>query len=298
LVINLSKTFCIYALTDPVGTPFYVGRTNDIYRRILEHLVDAKKEAYPVHKKINRLLNIIGYDLSYVILVAGLSTLDVDNEEMYWIAYFKNIGIKLYNATNGGGGTFGHVPVFTDSWRAKLSIAAKKRVARGDNIIIGRIPTKDELKKRSLARCGKYTGKNNPFFGKQHSEETKKILAENAQDRFFGIPKTEDHRKRISVALKGKPKSEEHKRKNADRKGRQDPRVKTIMGTSPEGNKYVCIDGAKPFSVFINKLGHTLSQHAILDIANRKYKSTKTGWDFVFVDRPIDQEESIVEIGS
>ena len=62
----------------------------------------------------------------------------------------------------------------------------------------------------SKAKKGKYTGENNPFYGKHHSEETRKKLSDSWDyDKHF----TAETRKKLRVAQKGKKFSEEHKRK-------------------------------------------------------------------------------------
>lgn len=57
-------------------------------------------------------------------------------------------------------------------------------------------------------------GEENHFYGKKHSEETKALISLKNTGATLGIPKTAEHRSNISNALKGKPKSEEHKAKN------------------------------------------------------------------------------------
>ena len=52
-------------------------------------------------------------------------------------------------------------------------------------------------------------GEDNGFYGKTHTEETKKIIGEINKGR----KRSEDHRRSISEAQKGIPKSEEHKSK-------------------------------------------------------------------------------------
>jgi hypothetical protein len=56
-------------------------------------------------------------------------------------------------------------------------------------------------------------GESNGFYGKQHSEETKKIISEANKGRKRSI----EHRLIISKSNKGKPKSEEHRRKIGDK---------------------------------------------------------------------------------
>ena len=74
--------------------------------------------------------------------------------------------------------------------------------------------TPEELSK-TISELNKLrTGAANPFYGKTHTEETKKILSERMSGEnnpFYG-KKRPDHSKKVSAALKGKPKSEEHKK--------------------------------------------------------------------------------------
>jgi len=92
-------------------------------------------------------------------------------------------------------------------------------------------------------RRKRFSGKNNPFYGKHHTEETKKKLSEMFKGRVIpeerkrkisktlkGRKFTKEHRDKISKALKGRefteewkeklriPKSEEHKRKLSEGK--------------------------------------------------------------------------------
>lgn len=133
--------------------------------------------------------------------------------EMYWIALFRSWEINLTNSTPGGEG--------------------RARLFGSKNHMFGRSLTDKEKTERSLL-CA---GKNNGMYGRVHSEETKKKIAEKALGRKMseetkrkmmetkkvnGHPMTgkkhsEETRKKISIANKGKTKgrfmSEEQKRK-------------------------------------------------------------------------------------
>lgn len=65
----------------------------------------------------------------------------------------------------------------------------------------GVYPRPPEWKKR---RSEATKGKNNPFYGKKHTEETKKkmSLSRKGQKRVF----TDEWRKNLSIAARGKPK--------------------------------------------------------------------------------------------
>ena len=91
---------------------------------------------------------------------------------------------------------------------------AKRKIGKGN---IGNIHTKETKKKMSVAKKGKkpwnkgktgiFTGTKNPFYGKHHSEETKRFLSERVISK--------ETKKKMSVAKKGKKLSIEHSRKIA-----------------------------------------------------------------------------------
>ena len=62
-----------------------------------------------------------------------------------------------------------------------------------------------------------FTKELNPFYGKKHSEETRKIISEKAKGRKH----SEEAKRKMSIASKGKPKSETMKRRLSEaRKGK------------------------------------------------------------------------------
>ena len=75
------------------------------------------------------------------------------------------------------------------------------------------------------------SGKKNPFYGKTHSEKTKKMLRERVY--------SEKTRKRISLAGMGRKHSEETKRKMTGRRHTEETKRK--MSKSRKGKKAVDI---------------------------------------------------------
>jgi hypothetical protein len=76
-------------------------------------------------------------------------------------------------------------PQFSEEWRANMS----KRAQGEKNNMFNKRHTIDSLKKMSDNRKDKCVGKDNPFFGKTHSDEFKQLQAERARARMTGVPK-------------------------------------------------------------------------------------------------------------
>lgn len=83
------------------------------------------------------------------------------------------------------------------------------------------VPTYNPSEEERLERSQRYSGEGNPFYGKTHSEETKKILSELAKQRtgeknpFYGKHHTEETKRKIALKI-GKP----------------------VIGTDMSGNEY------------------------------------------------------------
>ena len=92
---------------------------------------------------------------------------------------------------------------------------------------------------RQLAKMKEaHAGKNNPMYGKHHSESVK----EKIRDAFYGKPLAEEHKAKISAAHRGKTLTDQHKNAlSIAHKGRHwyNNGTKSIMA-------YSCPDGFKP----------------------------------------------------
>jgi hypothetical protein len=78
----------------------------------------------------------------------------------------------------------------------------------------------------------KRVGDKNPFFGKKHSKETCELISKinSGENHPFYGKKRPEFAKKVSAALKGKPKSEEHKKALSEaRMGKATKLVKYIM---------------------------------------------------------------------
>ena len=180
-MISIYKIYILRLTNDSI--PRYVGITSgDLSKRLVRHIHDIKRESCKnIHKKnwISKYRN----DIIIEQIDTAISIDDMKNKEIYYIKKFRDSGIDLINATDGGDGSYGykHLPEsiikmsginnhmygkkHTPDWIEN----AKKRVPhnkgkRGEQIACNKgIPCSDEMRERLV----------NYRMGTHDSDETK-----------------------------------------------------------------------------------------------------------------------------
>lgn len=108
----------IYGLFDPTTDELrYVGKTKNPATRIVQHM--REKTRYVSYK--NNWLKSIGVT-PVIKVIAESSIEDVDQDEQFYIEYFKSLGARLTNQTDGGTG--GNTLLYMDA--KKLQTRAAK----------------------------------------------------------------------------------------------------------------------------------------------------------------------------
>lgn len=133
----------IYKITNKINGKIYVGQTTrSLNERILEH---ARHNTIVVDKAMQK----YGIDSFEIEQIDSASNIDELNErEKYWIKYYDCVVPNGYNQCNGGENTAGY-------------------------------HHKEESKRKmSKTKSAIYIGRNNPFFGKKHSDISKKKMSE------------------------------------------------------------------------------------------------------------------------
>ena len=142
--------FYTYAHTKPDGTVFYVGK-------------GTHRRAWKTHRRNDHWKAIVKKygGFSVEILSYWDKEQDAFLHEAFLIDCFKSMGLSLANKTSGGEGASGY----------KHSDETKEKMKH--------ITSEETKRKISLARKGRYAGKNHPRFGKPVSEETRQKIRQS-----------------------------------------------------------------------------------------------------------------------
>lgn len=163
----MDTTF-IYVLIDPrTNEVRYVGKANDPKQRLRKHIFDSSR-SQETHAKtwINSLLK---NGLRPALEVIEKCGDDWSVRETYWIKYYKDLGVDLTNATDGGEGIRPN-----EDARRKMSLAH-----------IGKKPSDEQRRKMSLSGGSR--------LGIKHTFETKEKMKNavrrkgKGKSRYFGV---------------------------------------------------------------------------------------------------------------
>jgi group I intron endonuclease len=135
----------IYKIKSPSGR-LYIGKTYDLRKRVNAYKCDVRKGSKNL--KLHNSLRKYGWDAHVLEVVEEVSDELLSEREMYWIEYYKTYcyeNPKGLNMTKGGDGQ-------RSTWMHDVERREKQSEV--------------------------FSGEGNPFYGKSHTEETKKLLSE------------------------------------------------------------------------------------------------------------------------
>ena len=226
----------IYGLRCPIsGEIRYIGQTiKTLSYRLSKHISKTKTKINKKQKlshNENWLKKLIELNVIHLISIEEIEIInikDLDDREIFWISKFRETN-NLTNLTDGGNQPKGYHwfhseegkkniskglknsekfynSVRSDERTIKIKEARKKSNYKVSDITINK-------RAETIKRLGlDINGEKNPFFGKKHSDETKKIISEKNKERvgeknpFYGKKHSDETKEKIAKTLKGKPK--------------------------------------------------------------------------------------------
>ncbi len=136
-------TVFIYALRDPRdGLIRYIGQTRVGIERVRQHMTPSCRFGYSNLRKREWLTELINLGTkAEIVVLAECLVQDLNDAEVFCIAYFRWIGIDIFNMTNGGPGMSG----------LKMSDEAKAKIGK---IRRGMRHSAESKEKMSKSRMG------------------------------------------------------------------------------------------------------------------------------------------------
>lgn len=194
-------TGIIYKWTNTINGKAYIGQTRNEESRKRYHL--RANDNLHFH---NALRKYGSNNFSYEVLEADIPIENLNDREIYWIAYYDTFN-SGYNETTGGC----QAMKLSDETRQKLSKARKgivftkehrRNISKaGKGKHSG--PFSEEHKRRIKETHPDFSGENNPNWGKKRSAETRRKMSEAQKGRKL----SEEMKQQISNTLKGRKQS-------------------------------------------------------------------------------------------
>lgn len=218
----------VYRLVNRVNGKSYIGRTMDVTKRMWEHKNVVKKATGKTKERpIVKAFLEFGFEaFDFEILYESepfedrkLLDKHLDEKEIFYIEKYNSVE-NGYNLTKGGKGAYGLGRKIRESWTDERRKEFSERMKGGNNPCYGK----------------KFVGVKKPkLLGKKHSEERRKKISEALKGK--GHPQSEETKRKISESTRGVPKSETHRKNAAEAKrGKKVPsNWKPILQYSTDG---------------------------------------------------------------
>lgn len=257
LEVKIIRTGLVYKIENKLSNKTYVGQTvTSLNERWSGHKCDAKRKNTPLYASMKKHINNIDDVFTISVLEENIPYTNLDDVEINWISRLNSLHPNGYNISEGG-----------RSFRTERDLKIMSERVKGE---------KNPM-------YGNY-GELNPFYGKKHSEDTKKLLSNLATGRktpddvkekisdsiklrhkklghpFQGGHHTDEAKEKIALAMKGRFISDETKIKMSANNTKKQP---VMMIDKESGDKLIEFDSM------------TLAANWIAD--NTKYSKAKSG---------------------
>jgi group I intron endonuclease len=187
----------IYVITNIINGKLYIGYSKDPHKRWIAHKAasNVKKPLQYIHRAMRK----YNYNNFIFDIIEQHPTKTLCREaEIFYIAYFKFLGQKLYNVTTGGEAASGLK--HTEATKEKM-----RQASLGKRYNLGYKHTPETKEKMGKAQRGRKHSditkekirQNN--LGKKHAEESKEKISQSR----LGFKHTEETRAKMSASKLG-----------------------------------------------------------------------------------------------
>jgi group I intron endonuclease len=195
----------IYCIENLINSKKYIGKTVNINKRWNAHKRNLNNNIHK-NKHLQNAWYKYGGENFKLWAIEECEKDILSKKEIYWIEKYKTNNPDFgYNMTKGGGGLLGYV--FSEETKIKISNTNKGKNL-GNKNPMSKSTRKKLSKKRIENELSK--GKNNPMFGKHHSDEAKKKMGKAKKGKYlgknnplFGKHLPEETRLKISISQSG-----------------------------------------------------------------------------------------------
>lgn len=226
------NTTFIYTLIDPITNEVrYVGKSDNPWYRLYKgnkiHIAHLKDNSNT--HKVKWLNNLKNNNLVPILqILEECNKSEWQKREIEWINFYKSIGSKLTNSTDGGKGAGGFK--FSEESKQKISLKnkgkkrSKETCEKISKSLTGFKMTEEQKNKMSIA--AKKRWKNDVEFRKMMSEVHKNFVF------------SEETKKKISDSKKGKPPNNKGKKRSEEsiRKFKETCKKNAILKKGKHGN--------------------------------------------------------------
>jgi len=179
----------IYAIYNKVNTKLYIGSTNNLRKRLMNHIGGLRSNSH-YNSYLQNSWNKYGENnFIYVLIEKVVNIKDLKNREQFYLdlnkSYDREIGYNLAEEAN--------VTFLSEETRKKIGDAQRgeknhnygkkasqetrekmSKAHEGREYVFGRKVSKETREKMSKIN----SGKNNRMYGKHHTDETKRKIAQ------------------------------------------------------------------------------------------------------------------------
>ena len=218
-VIMKNHFNCIYMYTNKINGKRYVGQTKNFNKRHKQHIVQSKNKDYISHYNMPFHIAIRKYGIENFeikILAENIESEEKINEyEIFFIKRYNTLANNGngYNIASGGFLDFrlGKNEYELEQWKnnlsnshigKKLSDETKQKlseISKGKKLSDETKQRMSESKKQEKNPMYGKTGENHHFYGKHHTEETRKKISENKKGKNKNSKKIIQYDKQMNI---------------------------------------------------------------------------------------------------